>query len=201
MKNEELEGVRGIAAFGVLLAHLLMSFFPYLTVYQQPGSAVTQFYVWESIVAFPPIMALLGGSFSVSLFFVLSGYVLTKKYYATENVSILQSSAVKRYPRLIIPAAVSVLFAWFLLECGLMNNDKIPYLGGAGWPFGQYSDPVSFWRAVYSGFIGAPIFGDVYLNSPLWTIKVELFGSLFLFSSYALFGAKHIAATLYFSCC
>ncbi len=198
MKNNALEGMRGIAAFGVLMAHLLLSLFPYLSTYQAPSSQIPQFYEFESFLMLPPIMALINGSFGVSVFFVLSGYVLTKKFFKTNDVSILQSSAVKRYPRLILPASISVLFAWGLLTLGLMNNDKIPLLGGAGWPYDQYTSPASFFRALYDAYIGAPIFGNVSLNNPLWTIQIELFGSLFLFAAYALFGTRNLILTFLF---
>lgn len=192
MKNTSLEGLRGIAAMGVLLAHLLSSLFPYLGIHQVKGIEINQFYSFESILIFPPIMALLNGGFGVSVFFVLSGYVLTRKFFQTDNYNVLQLGAVKRYPRLIFPSAISVLFAWVLLSLGLMNVDKIPVLGGAGWPYGQYSNSVSFFQASYDAFIGAALFGSVSLNNPLWTIQVELLGSLFLFASYALFGKKRI---------
>lgn len=195
MKNNSLEGIRGVAAFGVLLAHLLLSLFPYLAINQHPTIQIPQFYAFESVLILPPIMAIINGSFGVSVFFVLSGYVLTNKFFRTGDVSILQAGAVKRYPRLIIPAAISVMFAWVILSLGLMNVDKIPVLGGAGWPYGQYSTPVTFLRALYDAILGAPLLGSVGLNNPLWTIQVELLGSMFLFAVYALFGTRHLIAT------
>lgn len=190
LKNDALEGLRGIAALGVVFSHLLFSLFPYLANNMVPNSNIPQAFGWESIAIQPIFSVFYNGSFAVSIFFVLSGYVLTKKFYETGDTRVLYSGAVKRYPRLVIPASVSVFFAWTLLSAGAMNNDLIPVLGSAGWPYGQYHEPVSFVEAVRMAFVGAPLLGETALNNPLWTIRIELLGSLFLFAAYAIGGTK-----------
>ncbi|WP_410010430.1 hypothetical protein [Phyllobacterium sp. A18/5-2] len=58
---------------------------------------------------------------------MLSGYVLTKKFFDTGDTKFLYIGAVTRYPRLIIPAAASIFVAWLLLSPGLMHNRLIPH--------------------------------------------------------------------------
>ena len=199
MKNNSLEGLRGIAALGVILSHMLFSMFPYLTKNMVPLADLPQAYAWETIAMLPPVMVFFNGSFAVSIFFVLSGYVLTKNFSAVGDRRILISAALKRYPRLVIPTLVSVLFAWALLSLGAMNTDLIPVLGSAGWPFEQYSQQATVLQAIWAGFIGAPLIGDNSLNAPLWTIRIELLGSLMMFVAYYLAGPKNlILAFLYF---
>jgi peptidoglycan/LPS O-acetylase OafA/YrhL len=53
-----------------------------------------------------------------------------------------------------------------------------------------YQEPFTFWEAVFNGLIGAPLFGKASLNPPLWSIQVELIGSILLFAMLALFGRK-----------
>jgi len=183
---------------GVLLAHLLFSLFPFLGNYTVPDSHHPQVFWWEIYAALPPVMVFINGTFSVSIFFVLSGCVLTKKFFDTGDKRVLAGGAIKRYPRLIIPAALSVLFAWALLSAGAMNTHLIPVLGGAGWPYDHHREPASFLQALRAGFNGAPFFTDVALNSPLWTIRIELLGSLFLFAAYAVAGPRLALALVCF---
>lgn len=178
-----------------MFSHLLFSLFPYLANNSVPDSHIPQAFAWETIALLPVFSVFYNGSFAVSIFFVLSGYVLTKKFFETRDTRVLVSGAIKRYPRLVIPAALSVMFAWVLLSLGAMNNHLIPILGSAGWPYGQYEQTVTLFEAVKAGFIGGPIFGDTALNSPLWTIRIELLGSLFLFAAYAITGTNRLART------
>jgi peptidoglycan/LPS O-acetylase OafA/YrhL len=199
-KNLALEGLRGVASLNVVLGHFLFSFFPYLAhdVRPYPG-AVAKYWFEEVLRYFPFTFAYLADA-AVSVFFVLSGYVLTRRFYQTGCPDVFQGAAAKRYIRLVLPAAVSVLFAWVLLKAGVYANSLAPTLGTAGWVTVFYSKHVSFGNALLQGIIGAPLFGQPELNGPLWTIQIELVGSILLFGCYALFGNKSkILLTLWFS--
>ena len=49
MKNNSLEGLRGIAALGVILSHMLFSMFPYLIKNMVPVADTPQAYAWKTI--------------------------------------------------------------------------------------------------------------------------------------------------------
>lgn len=189
-KNKSLEGLRGIAALGVVVAHFLFSLLPSLAVYSGPGGSLEPRLPFEQWANLPFSTFLFNGGFQVSIFFALSGFVLTQRVVRTGEVSSLPASALRRYPRLIFPALLSVLFAWCLLKVGMMHTDLAVPLGGAGWVMQEYDKAVPLSAAVYQGLIGAPLFGETTLNHPLWTIRLELFGSLMLFLTYGLFGPK-----------
>ena len=125
---------------------------------------------------FPPFTFLYLADAAVSVFFVLSGYVLTQRYYETSEPLVFESAAISRYVRLVLPAAASVIFAWALLSLGLYGNQLAGQLGAAGWVMASYTEPVSFIGAMFRAFIGAPLFGRIDLNGPLWTIQIELIG-------------------------
>jgi peptidoglycan/LPS O-acetylase OafA/YrhL len=195
-KDLSLEGVRGLACLGVFLAHFIFSFLPYTAHWLTKGAKIPQFYAFETILCFPLVSVFINGSLTVSVFFVLSGYVITKKYFDTGDISALQTGAAKRYPRLAIPALVSVIFAWGLLRAGLMFNQTAPEIGTAGWPMASYPGPVGFGTALIEGLFSGPFLGRADLNNPLWTIQIELLGSLLLFAAYALLGTRRPAATV-----
>lgn len=134
---------------------------------------------------------LYNGNFAVSIFFVLTGFVLTAKFYETGDVNILKEGAIKRYPRLVLPAFASVLFVLVILYAGQFRNHLAIELNTAGWVLEFYKEPVDLLRAIYVGLIGAPVFGDTLLNAPLWTLRYELVGSFLIFGFYSLFGKQH----------
>ena len=123
---------------------------------------------------------------------VLSGYVLMSKFFKTGNLENLELGAAKRYIRLVLPALVSVLFAWGLLTSGFMGNQLAGILDTAGWPIWFYTQPVGFAQALVNGLFTAPLFGDSSLNGPLWTLQLELLGSILLFASYSIFGRRSL---------
>jgi len=191
-KNLSLEGLRGLAAFSVLCSHILFAFLPYLAHHLTPNNVISRFYDFEEILSLPVFTVFFNGVFGVSVFFVLSGYVITKSFFAIGDVAVLQQYAAKRYPRIVIPVAVSVMFGWVLLSTGAMHNQVAAAIHAAGWPMLQYTQPVEFATALWQAIYGAPILGQSDLNSPLWTIRIEILGSLLVFATYGLFGARSI---------
>ena len=139
---------------------------------------------------FPPFTFLYLADASVSIFFVLSGYVLTRRFYETGNVREFEPAAIKRYVRLGLPVFVSVMLAWILLVTGAYGNHLAGPLGTAVWPVALYTEPVTFVGAIFSGLIGAPLFGRVDLNGPLWSLQIEIVGSILLFACYSLFAVR-----------
>jgi peptidoglycan/LPS O-acetylase OafA/YrhL len=49
---------------------------------------------------------------------VLTGFVLTVKFYEDGDKRTLRDGAIKRYPRLLIPALAFVIFAFVLVYTG-----------------------------------------------------------------------------------
>jgi peptidoglycan/LPS O-acetylase OafA/YrhL len=189
-RNQSLEGLRGVASLNVLLGHFLFAFFPFVAHNVRPYPSPVARYAFERVMMYPPFTFLYLADAAVSVFFVLSGYVLTARFYATGQPDELGAAAIRRYIRLVGPAFVSVMFAWVLLECGAYGNQMAPQLGTAGWVMALYSEAFTFQAAVFQGLLGAPLFGVVGLNGPLWTLQVELLGSILLFACYALFGSR-----------
>lgn len=187
-KNYALEGLRGCAAIAVMLAHSLFAIFPYLTSRRAPYEGATPKTIVDALLFQPPFNLLLIADAAVLIFFVLSGYVLTIRYMRERSTEAMQSAAVRRYIRLILPAAASVIFAWVLLSTGAMRNSQVGVLDLSGWPIHYYDQGRSLFSAIISGLWGVPFTGDTYLNGPLWSIQIEFLGSMLLFSVLAVFG-------------
>jgi len=192
-----LEGLRGIASIVVVVGHFTFVFLPYLATifYPYPGASPT--YGIEIILRQPPFTLLFSADAAVSVFFVMSGYVLATRFISNGSMEGLKEAAAKRYVRLVLPAAASIIFAWFLLKWGLIITKHAAELDVAGWVPEWYRQQLSFPSALFNAFVGAPLFSQTGLNPPVWTIQVELIGSIFLFSMLALFERRPIQLVLW----
>ncbi|MGR9155147.1 acyltransferase family protein [Rhizobium leguminosarum] len=197
-KNLALEGLRGIACLSVFLCHFLFSFFPYLTSNFSPNSQLPPAFAWESVASLPIATVFFSGNFGVAIFFAMSGFLLTNRYFQSGDKQALSYGAAKRYLRLGLPAAASIMIAWTLATLGWMFTQKAAVIEAAGWPMAFYKEPTTFWRALADAVYGAAVFGRTELNSPLWTIQIELIGSLLLFATYAFFGVRYFLVNLAF---
>ena len=198
-KDFSLEGLRGIASLNVFIGHYLFVFFPFTASDVRPSPYLIEpHYLIERILLNPPFTFFYLADAAVLIFFVLSGYVLTKRFYDTGNAEELRSAAARRYVRLVFPVAASVLFAWLILRLGLYGNHLAGALGVSGWILPFYQEKVSLGSALLNGFFGAPILGDAAMNGPLWSIQIELIGSILLFACYALFLKNRLQLVLWF---
>lgn len=204
-KNLSLEGLRDLAALGVVTSHFLFSFFPFLSKRFVESIEIPQRYAIERYLDYGILGIFYNGSFQVSIFFVLSGYVITGKFIRTGEANVLWTASLKRLPRLMIPVFFSCLFAYLLLSYGAMCTSNVVAIGGAGWPMAQYHDKISFATMLYQSTFGVVFTGTSPLvppplNYPLWTVRIELIASFMLFASYAFSGAKSpIKALKFFS--
>ena len=100
-KDNSLEGLRGIASLVVVIGHFIFVFLPYLATLYYPAAGAAPRNRFEAVLAYPPFSLLFSAEAAVCVFFVMSGYVLTTKYFSTGDVANAiryQSEAVKKDP-------------------------------------------------------------------------------------------------------
>ena len=183
---EYLNGLRGLAALSVALHHLLIAFYPALHSARPEQTHVGNgnFEIWYSNSL---LSIITNGNFAVYIFFVLSGFVLSRKYFHLAEFSILISSAGKRYVRLFIPVFFTITIVFILIKCNLFFNQQAVGITKSDWWMG------SFWTfnpdlngLTYEGFINIFFQGSDKYVTTLWTMSVELAGSMLVFSLLAL---------------
>lgn len=169
-----LDGLRGIAAFAVLLGHLAIVdpwFYGALSASQMPGGGV------KRLIFYSPIHIFLAGTEAVMVFFVLSGFVLTLAF--SERQSTQMSYLIPRLTRLYPPIWGALVFA--LLLSSLRPIGKLTY--GSEWHASHISvtnfqtlqeRAEDFFRDLFV------LSGTSWLNSSLWSMRVELLVSTFL---------------------
>ncbi|MEZ9778031.1 acyltransferase family protein [Vibrio sp. 10N.261.54.A5] len=185
MYLKELDGLRGLAALNVVVAHFLCAFLPFLMSNNYPtifASLDTPSQL-TLVLSSPFTTVFFNGHFAVMVFFVLSGCVLTLPYFSNSCIT-LRRRVWGRYVRLGLPVAASITIAYILLKTGVYYNKPAASISGStGWLSNFYND-VSFNDFLSLVFYKGIIFGDGALNPPLWTLKVEFLGSLLLLAFY-----------------
>ncbi|HEX2730185.1 MAG TPA: acyltransferase [Polyangiaceae bacterium] len=163
-----IDGIRGWAAVIVVLFHLISETF---------GGVVPS-------LRGPLIRTILNGQLAVSVFFVLSGDALSASYFLKGSIASIERLVVKRYVRLAFPCVCACLLAYLLMSLGLTFSVEAGRLVHSDeWLGGFLRFAPSLPRAVRFGLAGV-------FNSPfdpesygpfLWTMPVELVGSMLVF--------------------
>lgn len=173
---ESLDGIRGVAAFIVVVFHFLSAFIP--SVVPEQSSAVP---LWAD----SPFAILYNGNFAVPVFFVLSGFVLAHASMRVRDN--LPLDIVLRYVRLAVPATASILFAWLLLSLFPTATQDLAIISPSRWLQWTYQREIpSFYTAFLEGVFGIFKNGKSGFNNVLWTMPIELIGSfgIYLFFQF-----------------
>lgn len=181
-KDQSADGLRGVAAISVLISHAILAFFPAaLTLYfpsvAEPSAISGRV---EGVLSTPGWSVLWNGRFAVLVFFVLSGYVLTKSIVALQDASIARSLAVRRYLRLAGPVLASALVACGLMRLGLYCSPEVAAITSSAWLKSMWLVTPDFFHAAKEGIYGAIFRGDGLFNPVFWTMRVEFVGSLLI---------------------
>jgi peptidoglycan/LPS O-acetylase OafA/YrhL len=187
-----LDGLRGLAACVVVVSHFFQVFAP--SVFE--GRPEIEHFAFESFAARTPVNLLFNGNFSVCLFFVLSGYVLSYRYFRTKDPIHVYSSALRRYFRLAVPAVLSILFAYLIMVFGFWFYDDIRETTLSSMP-DPFIASTSFLLMAKEALLHTFFtYGSAY-NPVLWTMTYELFGSFLIFAFLLLVGKLKFRFAIY----
>lgn len=191
-----LDGLRGIAAVNVMIMHFFVILAPAMV---YGGDLPLHLGSFEHLFPTTPLGLIGAGNFSVCIFFVLSGYVLTQKYFRTKDRNIIISGTVRRYIRLFVPVFAAVMLSFVLAFTGLYSYyfEAINISAGSNyrdyWTFTpDIIDAVK--QAAWGSFFTSD---DTYYNPVLWTMKVEFLGSMLVFAMALFFGQLRNRLTFY----
>jgi peptidoglycan/LPS O-acetylase OafA/YrhL len=124
------------------------------------------------------------GGFPVAIFFVLSGEALSHAYFVKNDIEPVRKLAIKRYVRLTIPIFVSCLLVFLLMKANLIySHEAAAVVDRPDW-LGRF---LNFEPSV-AKFFSYSLIGvyfqhttETSYNPVLWSMSVELFGSVFVF--------------------
>jgi peptidoglycan/LPS O-acetylase OafA/YrhL len=174
-----LEGLRGIAAAIVVMYHLVLGF-------TRKGVGVVPHGHGGFDVVIQFGLGMLNGGAAVAVFFVLSGFILSLPFSKDRSIVRVAVAMLKRWPRLAMLTTLACLFAWALIWVSHDNYKVAAHVIGTGWMATHGNSPIkghplSWAAALREGAYKVFLFGDVHFDSPLWTMRIELFGSFAIF--------------------
>ena len=178
-----LEGLRGIAAIIVMLGHLVRGLVPPDDV---KWHGLHQVHRW-----------LLNGGAAVTIFFVLSGFILSLPFAKDRSRLRVLTALLKRWPRLAVLTTIACLFSWGLIVLSQDSYTRAAAVTGNAWMAAHFNSPlqgqdISWMAALREGLYRVFLSGDSKFDSPLWTMRIELFGSFAIFlAAPILFAMKH----------
>jgi peptidoglycan/LPS O-acetylase OafA/YrhL len=190
-----LDGLRGIAAINVMIMHFFIILVPAMIYSDRMPAHLGNL---EQIFSSTPLGLIGAGNFSVCIFFVLSGYVLTQKYFKTRDKSIIISSAVRRYIRLFVPVFAITILSFLLASTGVFHYyiDATTISGNNN--YGNYwTFTPDIFDAVKQAIWGTFFTGDDTYNPVLWTMTIEFYGSMLVFAMALMFGSQRTRWILY----
>ncbi len=179
-KLAQLEALRGVAAVIVVAWHFLWAFDPAAlgTISGYDGSPAL-----VGSVALAPV----DGPAAVTLFFVLSGFVLPLGYFRSGRTDVVVRAAAKRWFRLVCLTLLAVMLSYLLFRFGLYRHREAGALTGSSWlaTFGGDHPQLDFhpsffgalWEGTFLAFLREP---DSYVPM-LWTMHHEFVGSFLTF--------------------
>ncbi|MBL7890348.1 MAG: acyltransferase [Bacteroidia bacterium] len=178
-KVSYLEGVRGWASFMVFIHHFLLAFYP-AHYYGDRTIAHTSFIeVWYFA---SPFSFLTNGNFMVAIFFVLSGFVLSKKYFEDNNFEYLISASIRRFFRLFIPSLAAIVLSYLIIIFAFNNNVEAAKYSNSPWLNKLYAGDYSFLGFLKEISYKTMFWGSNDFVNTLWSISTELLGSFLIFS-------------------
>jgi peptidoglycan/LPS O-acetylase OafA/YrhL len=183
-----LDGVRGVAMIIVVFHHFGLGFFPAIN-YLNPDQIHLGNGQVELLIAKTPLNLFFNGGFAVSIFFILSGFVLSYKFHRSGSHKLLREYAAKRYFRLLIPVGVSIILCYMLHEAGLFTHKELGDITKSkDWLSCLFTDMKTVAVMIKNVFIDVFVNNDNPYNPVLWTMTIEFLGSLLLFSFLTLAG-------------
>jgi peptidoglycan/LPS O-acetylase OafA/YrhL len=178
-KISYLEGIRGLAALLVFFHHFGLAFY---SAYFSHNPEASHLGGLEISYGQSVWSVFSNGNFCVYVFFVLSGYVLSRKYFQTNAFSVLISGAQRRYIRLFIPIAATIILSFILMQAGLYYNVPASTVTHSEWWLGSmWTFPDAFTKMISTLVYGTMFMGDSSFDTTLSSMSIEFYGSLFVF--------------------
>jgi len=183
-KISYLDGIRGVAAFSVVIHHFLLAF--YSACYNFDEHA-THLHNWDVKFGRSLYNVFANGNYCVCIFFVLSGFVLSRKYFKNNTLEFLISGAQRRFVRLYIPVAAALIIAFIMMEAHAFFNHQVAPITHSDWWLGVQFGFTDIWTQFYKCLLYRTMFFvDGTFITSTWTIAIEFYYSMIVFAFLAL---------------
>lgn len=178
-----LEGIRAIACISIFCCHFTGAFIPYI----------------QSVLVQTPLNIFVSGNKMVRVLFVLSGFVISYKYFLGKSYDNIPTDMMKRYWRLMPSVLVINIIICLLMKLGLLYNIQAGQLSGSDNFLSIFNTMAPDWKAcIIEGSWTCFLNGANGYNGPLWTMTYEFYGSLLILAILYLSQKQPIIRTFFY---
>jgi peptidoglycan/LPS O-acetylase OafA/YrhL len=167
MRWRALDGLRGLAAVVVVVHHALLTQPTLAEPYFRPGARLDGA---PGLLTYTPLHLLWGGAEAVSVFFVLSGFVLALPFERDARLARWVAYYPRRLVRLYLPL-------WAGLAFSVLCVAAVPRTPVAGRWLGAHAGGLSVERVRRSAEV---LLGATRINTAFWSLRWEIVFSLLL---------------------
>jgi peptidoglycan/LPS O-acetylase OafA/YrhL len=168
MDYSYLDGLRGVGAFVVYVTHFLDHFYHLPETPEQYDSMPKEERLPDYFREIPLLVIAYHGYFWVVVFFILSGFVLTLRFFKIKKHSCVTGGTFRRYLRLMIPLWVILSLYYFCLKMEFFAKEDLK----DGNDLHKIKDK-TFLDLTYDSLFSV-WYGDNDWAIAVWTLSIEL---------------------------
>ncbi len=183
-----VDGLRGMASLCIVLHHFILGYYP--AAYEGATAMKHLPGTIEADFSQSPLAFFVLGDFWVSVFCLVSGFVIASQVFAMKDGKQFSKSVIKRYPRLMIPVFALSAIVYVMLHMGLFHNVVASHMTGSAWLGQFYQYETNLRELFFSSFIDTWIVGMETMYSNAFWMMAELFTGSFMAYILAAMG-KH----------
>lgn len=183
-KISGITGAKGVGAVVILLYHFCQQFFPSVIT----NDAATRVYNVEKVVSSTPLYILVNAQFFISVFWGISGFLMSYHWYCNHDVKRMREKEAKKYVSFLGPFLLTTIVSFLLLKTNRYYHDILGKSLGGVLLGSVYNFEPHIKDAIAEAVYGVFFLGVANYNPVLWTMKVEFIGSLLLLGWLVLWG-------------
>ncbi len=181
-----IDGLRGAASLFIVFHHFIMGYYP--AAYKGAEGVP---HLKEGVeAAFSQSLAgfFVTGDLWVSVFCLISGFVIAYQVFHMKDEKQLSKSLLKRYPRLMLPVFALSAVVYVMLHLNLFYNGPASMLSGSEWLAEFYQNKTTLYDLFFSSIVDTWIVGMSTLYSNAFWMLAELFAGSFMAYILAVMG-------------
>lgn len=169
-----IDGLKGIACMLMFCHHFALIFFPATFYGPWVSSRLSGI---DTFLAQSPLGVFLNGNFLLTVFCMLSAFLLSLQILRMEEKSRLGAVVAKRYFRLMLPLFGVGLVVWLFLRFGLFFGAETEAVTGSPWVGQYYQNALSFREFLEAALVRVWFYGDESLSTAYWMLSRLFYGS------------------------
>lgn len=173
-----IDGLRGVASLFIVFHHFIMGYYP--AAYKGAEGVP---HLQEGVeAAFSQSLPgfFVTGDLWVSVFCLISGFVIAYQVFHMKEERQLSRSLLKRYPRLMLPVFALSAIVYVMLHLELFYNGPASLLSGSEWLAQFYQNKTTLYDLFFSSIVDTWIVGMSTLYSNAFWMLAELFAGSFM---------------------